>query len=372
MTEAAFTVDLVIAVHNPQRPIARAVRSGLDSGADVRTTVVCHNVGRGAIAAALGEIADHSRVRLIELHDGVRSPSGPFNAGIDIADAAWVAIMGSDDELEAGAIDDWLATAVSNDADMVLPPIVRRGDDGDQLVATPPASPRCDRGLQGVRDRLAYRSAPLGLIRRAALGDLRFDGGIATGEDVLFSARLYFSGIRIVRHRGRGYVVHDDATDRVTSAPVTVREALGFVDGLLDSRWFRSQPLAVRIALAVKTLRVNVLGQFVARPAPAQWTEAERDDLLVVVRALEQSAPGAIDRLSRADRALLDALDPTNGEDAHRIVALAARRRRYGLPSTVATRRIEYVLDREGPGRVMLNSWLTLRADARARRGLVN
>ena len=105
MTEAAYGVDLVIAVHTPTRPIARAVRSALSAGRSARVTVVCHNVDRADIAAVLDGLADDDRVRLIELRDGLFSPSGPFNAGLDAADATWVSIMGSDDELEPGALD---------------------------------------------------------------------------------------------------------------------------------------------------------------------------------------------------------------------------------------------------------------------------
>src|SRR5690606_7827266 len=91
-------IDVVIAVHDKRRPIARAVGSVLDSGLDddtMRVTVVCHNLDRGEIAGVLGpELA--GRVRLLELMDGIHSPAGPFNHGIGAADARFISIMGSD------------------------------------------------------------------------------------------------------------------------------------------------------------------------------------------------------------------------------------------------------------------------------------
>lgn len=371
MTGAGFDVDLVIAVHTSARPIARAVRSALAASERMRVTVVCHDVDPDAIRDALGALAEDAddsagRVRLLPFRDGIRSPSGPFNAGLDAADAEWVAIMGSDDELEPGAVDAWLATAAATGADIVLPPIVRRGT-ADVVVPTPPTRPGRRSELDGLRDRLAYRSAPLGLLRRSAVGDLRFGGGIATGEDVLFSARLWFGEHRMALHEGLAYLVHDDAGDRVTLAPTSVHEALGFVEEVLESRWFRSQPATVRRALAIKTLRINILGQFVTRDRPEQWQAEERAALARIVHDLATAGPGSLDRLSVADRRLLDALPPESGVDAHRLLALAAARRRFGMPATAVTRSPALLFDREAPLRMMASSLAVRRALGRAR-----
>lgn len=366
MTGGGYDVDLVIAVHTPTRPIARAVRSALEASDRLRVSVVCHDVDPDLIRDALGALSDDRHVRLLPHRDGIRSPSGPFNAGLDAAEAEWVAIMGSDDELEPGAVDAWLATAEATNADIVLPPIIRRGST-DVIVPTPPTRPGRRADLEGVRDRLAYRSAPLGLLRRRVVGDLRFGGGIPTGEDVLFSARLWFGEHRIALHESLGYVVHDDAGDRVTLAPTSVREAVGFVDEVLDSRWFRAQPVGVRCALAIKTLRITVLGQFVTRDRPEQWPAEERADLARVVQELAAAGPGSLDRLSIADRRLLDALPHDSGVDASRILALAVARRRFGMPSTALTRNVTLLFDREAPLRMMVSSVLVRRALGRAR-----
>ena len=367
MSSADHEVDVVIAVHNAERPISRAARSALAASELARVTVVCHNIDAHAIAGVLGELSEHPRLRLMAFRDGVRSPSGPFNAGLDAATAPWVTIMGSDDELDEAAIDHWLARATETGADVVLPTIVRRGPT-DRIVAPPPSRIGRNDRLDGIADRLAYRSAPLGLIRRAALGGLRFGAGIATGEDVLVSAQLFFGELHVTRHRGAAYLVHDDASDRVTLAPTSVTEALAFVDDVIDSRWFRAQPLEVRRALMVKTLRVNVLGQFAVRATADHWPTEERQALDDLVMTVESSAPGSISRLSRADRDLLDALSPGADATADELVTLARRRSRYGAPATLVPRRLNFVLDREAPLRMMLASWATVRGDARARR----
>lgn len=365
-------IDLVIAVHSAERPVERAVASAL-AGAEsvsVRVTVVCHDLDPAIVAARLGALADDPRVRLLEHRDGIRSPSGPFNAGLDAATGEWVAIMGSDDGLEPGALAAWLARAAETRADAVLPRIVRRDGAGrDAPVATPAARPGRRAGLDGARDRLAYRSAPLGLLRRALVGALRFGGGLPQGEDVLFSARLWFSGAAIALDDGPAYVVHDDARDRVTFAPRPIGESLAFIDEVLDDRWFRALPAAARDALGAKLLRINVLGEFVNRPDPAQWSSGERDALARLVASIRAAAPNAIEAMSIADRRLLDALPADSGADAGRLLALARARRAFGRPSTLLTRSPARVLHREAPLRMMAASFVRSAAGRRRAEG---
>ncbi|QNA91222.1 glycosyltransferase family 2 protein [Microbacterium sp. Se63.02b] len=139
--------------------------------------VVCHNVDEAAIRRAAGAAAEDVRVRFLELRDGVRSPAGPFNHGLDAAEGLYVAVMGSDDEVTAGAIDAWRRTAQQDASDMVVAPLRHAGG---HRVPTPPTLRRRD--LRGRRDRLAYRTAPLGLIAVPRFGGLRFTPGVATGR----------------------------------------------------------------------------------------------------------------------------------------------------------------------------------------------
>lgn len=352
-------IDLVIAVHSAERPVERAVASvfaGAD-GVSVRVTVVCHDLDPTIVRGRLGALAGDPRVRLLEHRDGIRSPSGPFNAGLDAATGEWVAIMGSDDELEHGALASWLARAATSGADLILPRIVRRDRAGrDTPVATPPVRPGHRAALDGARDRLAYRSAPLGLLRCALVGSLRFGGGLSQGEDVLFSSRLWFSSGAIALVDGPAYVVHDDARDRVTLTPRPIRVTLAFVDEVLDDRWFRALPSAARDAIGAKLLRINVLGEFVNRPDPAHWSSGERDDLARLVQSIRAAAPTAIETMSIADRRLLDALPSDSGVDAQRLLALARARRAFGRPSTLLTRSPRRLLHREAPLRMMAAS----------------
>ncbi len=352
-------VDLVVAVHSPQRPVERAVASVLDhTRAPVRVSVVCHETDPAPIRDRLGALCDDPRLRLIEHRDGVRSPSGPFNRGLDEATAPFTSIMGSDDHLEPGAIDSWLRRQRRESADVV---ITRLRHAAGSYVPTPVARPFRTGGLDGVRDRLAYRSAPLGLVRRAAFGDLRLTAGAPVGGDIAYVLTLWFSGRRVSYDRGGpAYVIGDDASDRVTFAPKPIDREFVYLDSLLGGEWFHRLPRSARRAYATKFLRVQVFGAVHNRPEPDFWTSAERTALRGVVLRLLETSPDAAAPLSFADRRLLDAvLDVDVPVDE--LQARGVARRRFRRPAALIPRELSRLLDREAPLRFMIASVLARR-----------
>lgn len=349
-------VDVVVAVHDPNRPVARAVRSVVDhNGEGTRLTLVCHDVAASAVLERLAP-EHRDRVRTIEHRDGIASPAGPFNAGIDAATAEYVCVMGSDDSLEPGAIASWYWLARSADADAV---IARLEHANGSVVRTPPTRPWRRGPLDGVRDRLSYRSAPLGLVARRAIErlGLRMEEGLAVGEDVGFVTRLWFSGTVLYDRAGPAYRIGADATDRVTMVRRPIVDELAFLRRLLTRPWFDSLDLDQRRALCVKAIRIHLFGAVHNRPDPDWWSPAEREALADVAAALLRAAPHAEAVLSLADRRLLDrVLD--RGGDAAGLIALAHERRRHGTPRTLLTRDPWRILAREAPLRMMAASAL--------------
>lgn len=368
-TEAAPSsvprVDVIVAVHNEQRAVDRAVRSVLANSAPVRVTVVCHEVTAERIAARLGDLPEQARargheVRLVEHSDGAGSPAGPFNKGLDLAEAEYVALLGSDDRLAPGAIDSWLRLAEG--ADAVIARLAYARPDGSEraVVPTPPARPFRRRDLDPVRDRLAYRSAPLGLMRRATLErlGLRHVEGQPVGEDLVISTRLWFEGEHIAFDRsGPAYLIGEDGPDRITFAPRPLAQDLLWLPDMLEARWFRSMPLGHRRALAVKILRIHVFGAIHYRSDPDAWTAGERRTLRELTVDVLTAAPDVERVLSRAEHDLLHAaLDPAI--PAERLIALSARRRRHGIPATLVPRDLRHLFAREAPLRLMAASVL--------------
>lgn len=349
-------VDLIIAVHTPARPIARAVASVLRfTRSPVRVSVVCHNTDPDPISSALGELRDDPRLRLLRCVDGIASPAGPFNTGLDAASAPFTSVMGSDDELQPGAIDAWLARQRRDRAAAVIARLVHAGGRG---VPTPPVRPGRRSGLDGVKDRLSYRSAPLGLVSRAEFASLRFTPGLPTGEDVGYVTRLWFSGNRISFDRGGpAYLIHDDAEDRVSFAAKPIAQELAFLALLLRDPWVLALDAVRRRSLAVKLLRIHIFGAVTYRRDASAWLAAERDALAAAVRECLRFSPESLRVLARADRALLDAiLDPSSR--AERLIDLAVRRRRFPMPDTVIPRNLAYVGAREAPLRMLFASVL--------------
>lgn len=354
-------VDVVIAVHSPVRPVARAVASVLAAtSTEVRVTVVAHNTDPAGIRANLGEWADDRRVALLELQDGIRSPAGPMNAGFDAATGDFICLLGSDDTLAPGAIDAWIRVADEASADVVIAPLVRVGGSID---AYPPVRRGHRDGLDGVRDRLSYRSAPLGLFSRTRFSDLRLAEGLGSGEDIPFVTRLWFSGARVsFPTAAPPYLEHIDGDDRVTFESRPLADDFRFLDAIEADKTFAGLRTAQRQSLAVKIFRIHLFDAILARTRESGLDVDARTQLEAIIRRLGGWAPRARLLLSRADdKAIRVAIDPVSDGAAIR-AALDARWRYRSLGAMVTVNPF-YSLHGQAPFR-------TLAAGSRVQREL--
>lgn len=345
-------VDLTIAVHSATRPIARAVASVVDhTHAPIRINVVAHNIDPEAIRANLGDYADDQRVRLLPYIDDIPSPAGPMNHGFANSTAPFLSLLGSDDELAPGAIDSWLALQAHTGAEVVLARISLANGRTDPY---PPVrrGARTHR-LDGVKDRLSYRSAPLGLIDRRRFGELRLTEGIPSGEDLAYSLTLWFTARSLAYDlNGPAYIINGDAGDRVTYAPRPLAQDFAFLDAVESLPWFASVGAQARTAVVSKLIRLHFFDAIAARVTEQKDLETTRSELLEVLNRLERIAPGAERCLSRADHAALDELRDADGSAAALLHALDMRHRYLSLP-TLLTRNPLHALHRQGPFRTL-------------------
>lgn len=347
--------DVIIAVHETSRPIARAVGSVLHAtDAPVRVTVVAHGVETASIEEKLVEF-DGRALRIVGFTDGVASPAGPFNAGLAAAEAPFFSIMGSDDSLEPGAIDSWLRVAESDTADAV---VARLRDANGRYVATPPTRIGRHRRLDGVRDRLSYRSAPLGLFSRERYGALRFTEGVPTGEDLAYVTAIWFSTSRISYDRnGPAYLIHADAEDRTSSAPRAISDEFIWWRSLDAADSWSELPSEQRAAAIAKFLRVHLFGAVFNRPDPQGWTTLDRQDLAHVAEEMIDAGSGIHETLSRRDRDLLDAILNPSVPSAGMIAAARARRA-FTHPDAIRPRQLRYMFHPQGALRTAAASWM--------------
>ncbi len=331
-------VDVIIPVHTPARPVDRAVGAVLAGGlpvgehGGVRVTVVCHNVDTALIRERLA--AQHRPlVDLLECSDGTRNPAAPRNLGLERSSARYVCFVDSDDTIAPGALAAWTAVAERHGSAAVLPRLVHGGGG---VLRTPVPRPFRRADLDPVKDRLAYRTTSLGLLRRQVLAErgLRFPGQYVTGEDLGLTARAWFGGGRLdLAPRWAHYVVHDDAADRITRAPRPLEQELAAFVDLLGGDWAAGLPERQRSAIAVKVLRVQLFGAVHARAAAGAWSDADAATCRALLRLVESVAGTALEVLPRADRDLLD-LVVRDGAAAGEVHAASARRRRFGRPAT--------------------------------------
>lgn len=351
-------VDLIIAVHTPQRRVERAVESVLrGTVAPVRISVVCHGVDPALIAERLGALADDPRVRLLPFADGIPSPTGPFNHGLDEATAEFTALLGSDDELQPGAIDSWLRVQREHSADVVIPRVGL--EEGPSSLRTPPTRPFRARDLDGAKDRLAYRTQQLGLVSRERFPTLRLTPGLLTGEDIDYGLKLWFSGARIAFDRqGPGYWGHQDATDRISVSLKSVADEFRFLDTALDSAWTSTLPRAAREAIAVKFIRTHLMLTLAARVRAGAMDAVERAALAEVARRIVDLAPTSLQIVSRRDARIVRAVLAGIADQRALADDVAVRTdyRRPGNLLSAAARRLGH---REAPLRFLAAVWLT-------------
>lgn len=358
MSGTSGLVEVIVAVHQAERPVERAVRSvllGAPEGTSV--TVVCHGIPSSAFEERFADLTS-SQLRLIEHADGIASPAGPFNAGLDAAQAKYVAVLGSDDLLAAGALPAWVARAERTGANAVL---ARVEHQAGGLVRTPPTRwGRRTSGLRLAKDRLAYRTAPLGLLRRSLLDEqgLRFTPGLSTGEDLAFGLRLWAIGEGLhYAAADPAYIVGADAQVRVTMSRRPISADLECCLRAVDAPWFATLAPRDRTAVVVKLVRIHVFGAVYNRRDLASWTVHDRRDLSFAASALLTAAPAASRALSLVERQLLaTCLDVAAPESE--LAALSARRVRHGRWNTVATTDVRGLLSAQGPLRLMAASAL--------------
>lgn len=365
-------IEAIIAVHDPRRPVGRAIASILAQraqlarhGAELMVSVIVHNTDIGPVRAAL-EPGLAEQVRWSHLVDGIASPAGPFNQGLDEATGELLTTIGSDDVLEPGSLAAWFDRARRTRADAVVAAL--RTPEG--IVTTPYLRPSRRDVLDPVRDRLAYRTAPLGLLRRESLQRIGFrytQGGHLNGEDIEPGLRLWFRGGRIAYPYGAPcYRVTDDmGASRATAALGPMSRELGFLVPLLEQPWLRRVDGAEREAIATKLARAQIRGAVGRRvlaaeaASPEAWTPVDADVTAQMLEGLRALSGTGLAALAAAETALLEGA--ARAADAEELMACAARERSAPRRDRVLPATLRAALARDARPRMFVSQQISQR-----------
>jgi hypothetical protein len=379
------SIEVVIPVHDVERPFQRAVSSALAQraelsrlGVELRVTVVLHNLGSAAAEVSAGSGAGSAAgagfagsgfdgVTWLSCDDGVRSPAGPRNRALDASTATFLSFLDSDDHLEPGSLAAWWKAAQPNSASVVIAPL--RTPEGTILPA-PRIRPSKPAVLDPLKDGLAYRSVPYGLLRRSALTDVgfRYAEGLRTGEDIEATLKLWFrSGPICYPYGAPAYHQTDDSgAGRVTSSLSSLADEFRWLERLLASGWLQQARPAERRAVALKVLRVHGIGALLRRagasglPDDALWNEAERAYWADISSRLYAFAGGHLPELSRRDAELTRAA--AAAADVQSLRTAVERHRTAGRLGDLVPASPAAILSRDS----VLRHYLTERQRARA------
>lgn len=304
-SEEVPDIDVIIAVHTTTRPLRRAIQScrvdGL--GPTVRVSVVCHNIAVKEIAAGIGNL-EGMNVRFLHLDDGMNSPAGPKNRGLESATARYVCVLDSDDYLEVGALSAWHQEIVGGNADGVIAPV--RHEAGP-MIKTPRARPGRKTKLDPVKDGLAHATALRGLWKTGidSAANFRYVLGLRTGEDLAPGLEVYFSGAKLLYPRtGPAYVLGDGAEDRVTGDLLPLAEEFRAMLSLPPA-WLKNLSPRQRLSIATKLARTGLVSAVLRRGEGHGWTAGELAAVQEAATFIESMAPGYRRTMTASDGKLL-------------------------------------------------------------------
>ncbi|MSS83465.1 glycosyltransferase family 2 protein [Actinomycetaceae bacterium WB03_NA08] len=267
-------VQIVVPIHDPSRFFERMVTAVLgEEGPDLRVGVIAvlHNLGVDEDKEVRRRLRIVEKtpgsLRFLTVRDGIPSPAGPLNAGLESAEAEWVGVAGSDDDLDHGALASWVIQGMRRNADIVLAPIL---DTDGTLAPTPPVrvGGKISRTRRPIADRLYYRSSPVGIFRRTHLqrSQARMTVHAQTGEDIAFMARLLSNGgqrksprVIVADPRQGAYRIVDDAPSRASTKRKAIEDQLCGVRGALSSSTMSILTTQQQRALGTKILRRDLI-----------------------------------------------------------------------------------------------------------------
>ena len=219
---ASPRVSVIVACHNAERTLGRAIRSALAEPETAEVIVIDDASTDGTVRVARAEAAGAPRVRLIAL-DTNAGPAAARNRGLDAATAPFVAVLDSDDIFLPGR----LRTLLNGPprelaADNIL--FMDDRQDGGPApdwpdIAADFSDLTLTQFVEGNLRRKGTARGELGFLKPVMSREfltgkgLRYAPSMRLGEDYDLYVRMFLAGARMTLTRRPGYA----ATVRATS-----------------------------------------------------------------------------------------------------------------------------------------------------------
>ncbi|WP_299677757.1 glycosyltransferase family 2 protein [uncultured Roseobacter sp.] len=206
-SKRAPLVSVIMSNFNGADYLEAAVASVLGQSHRTIELIVADDASQDDSLAILRRLAaSDDRLKLI-LQENNTGPAGARNAALDAARGVWVAIVDADDLIHPRRIERLLAAAEALEADVVADDLVSFGSVemagrtllesrrlAEPLLLTAAELIRSDTVNSGLGS-FGYLKP---MIRRDALGPLRYDDSLRVGEDFDLYARLLICGARFL------------------------------------------------------------------------------------------------------------------------------------------------------------------------------
>ena len=293
------TVSVIMAVHNAQDTIVRAIRSVIDQTyPDLELLLVDDASPDTSIDVARAYVAsrgDDPRVRYLA-HEQNRRAAAARNTGVAAATGDFVAFVDSDDELLPTYLET-LVGSLDEGVDMVVGNVVYVRPDGSRLERHPAVSGDFagDRAATlGLLDKITPFTCDK-LIRRSLFANVRYPEGIIN-EDFLTNPVLA-SRARLVRVVDEPVYAYHVRADSVTWATIPPASELDTAEAYLRDALLTGSAPSPELVAAVNHAMVFLALSSAQRALLKHPTSAHADQVVRDCRS--RLRLGAIARLAR-------------------------------------------------------------------------
>lgn len=311
------TVSVVMANFNGGAFLAEAVTSVLSQSMDDLELIVSDDASSDNSLDVLRRfIAVDPRLRLVT-SDRTTGAGAARNRALEIARGAWLAVVDSDDLIHPRRLERLVACAVSRGADIIADDQIYFSSDtradpqrlfqqaqfAEPLVVD--AEGLLADGFAGGPNMLGYLKP---VMRRPAIGELRYRTNLRVGEDLDFLLRLALSGLSVTVVPEPTYLYRRHRTSlSYRLAPTDAAEMVGGFEAILADYPDLSPELKRLLALRIRATSRTAARETVLRDLKSRRFSAAARGLLGTPEVARDVVGAAASSLHRRVRSRLPA-----------------------------------------------------------------